>query len=319
MNILNKVGETPLVDIEIQGLEHINIKVKLEYYNPTGSVKDRSASYILPKLLSKNIINKNTTIIESSSGNFGIALSTYCKLLGLNFYCVIDPNITSTNERIINDLSSKVFKVQKPDSNGGYLLSRIETVKELVETVENSYWVNQYASRYNAEAYYMTLGNEICNELNEIDYIFMGVSSGGTITGVSRKIKEKFPNCKVIAVDTEGSIIFGGPSKKRYIPGVGSSIVPEILNDASIDDVIIIEEYEAVKMCHQLLKENSILAGGSSGLVMSAIKKYFMNVKTDTPPKVLTIFPDRGERYMDTIYNDVWCEKLISEKKQHFV
>ncbi|QQF64478.1 2,3-diaminopropionate biosynthesis protein SbnA [Bacillus mojavensis] len=312
MDLLNKVGKTPLIRLTMDGFNLTDIFVKLEYYNPTGSVKDRAASYILPKLLNDNLINQDTTIIESSSGNFGISLSTYCRFLDLNFLCVIDPNITTVNEVLIKNLSSEVIKVMVPDKHGGYLLSRINKVKELLKTRENSYWINQYASYYNAEAYYESLGSEICEELDHIDYLFMGVSSGGTITGVSQRVKEKFPSCKVIAVDTEGSVIFGGQAKKRYIPGVGSSMVPNILTQSRIDDVVIIEEYKAVQMCHRLLRENSMLVGGSSGLVLSAIEKYFRGKNLSIRPRILTIFPDRGERYMDTIYNADWCNRFLS-------
>jgi len=307
---LETVGNTPIVQLQVPELSSVNIFAKLEFYNPTGSVKDRAASYIIKKLFEKKEIDKDTTLIESSSGNFGIALSAYCKKNDLKFIAVVDPCILAINAILIKSFGAKVIKVNEPDCNGGYLLNRIKKVKEQLKEIDNSYWVNQYGNPYNAEAYYHTLGNEICQQMENIDYIFMGVSSGGTIAGVSNKIKETFPHARVIAVDIVGSVIFGHPPHKRYIPGIGSSMVPEILKKAKIDDVVMIDELSTIKMCRELLHQYYIFAGGSSGSTFAAIKKYFSGKKLDRKVNVVTVFADRGERYADTIYNEEWCTNL---------
>ncbi len=304
---LERVGHTPLVGLHLDDFDYLNLYVKLEYYNPTGSVKDRAASYVIQKLLERGEISRDTTLIESSSGNFGIALAAYCKRYGLKFIAVIDPCIQPINEILIKSFGAEMVKVEVPDSNGGYLLNRIKKVKELVHEIDHSYWVNQYGNPYIAEAYYHTLGNEICDSLENIDYIFMGVSSGGTITGVSHRVKERFPQAQVIAVDVIGSVIFGHPPAKRHIPGIGSSMKPEILKNAIIGDVVMVDEVSTVAMCHELLKKYFIFVGGSSGSVLAAIKKYFPGKKIDRKLDVVTIFPDRGERYVDTIFNEKWC------------
>lgn len=309
LNITDIIGNTPLIKMDLEGLDKINFYAKLEYYNPTGSVKDRAADYILKKLVNDSIIDQDTTIIESSSGNFGISLSVFCKMHNLKFYCVVDPNITSVNEMLISSLSTRILKVTEPDCYGGYLCNRLLKVKELINTIPNTYWINQYGNPYNAEAYYKTLGSELCNEVNNIDYIFVGVSSGGTITGVSHRIKERFPKAKVIAVDSIGSVIFGQQPKKRNIPGIGSSIRPEIIKSALIDDVVFIDEKEAVEMCHMLLSRHSIFVGGSSGSVYAAVIKYFKNRDIKFNTNVFAVFPDRGDRYSSTIYNNDWCIK----------
>lgn len=307
---LQKVGNTPIVQLQIPGLENIHLFAKLEFYNPTGSVKDRAANHIIKKLLDRKEINKDTTLIESSSGNFGIALSAYCKKNGLKFIAVVDPCILPINDFLIKSFGAKVINVNMPDSNGGYLLNRIRKIKELKNEIDNSYWINQYGNPYNAEAYYKTLGNEICDKMGNIDYIFLGVSSGGTITGVSNRVKEKFPHAMVIAVDIVGSVIFGYPPHKRYIPGIGSSMVPEILKRAKIDDVVMIDEISTIEMCHELLNKHYIFAGGSSGSVFAAIKKYFTGKKIKRNVNVVTVFADRGERYMETIYSEEWCRRF---------
>jgi cysteine synthase A len=315
-NILDKVGKTPLVQIKSKDLKNINLFAKIESFNPTGSTKDRAASYLIEKLLKIKEINSETTLIESSSGNFGLSLSAYSKKHGLKFYCVVDSKVLLLNETLIRKFGTTIIKVTEPDSSGNYLSSRIKKVKKLVKTIPNSYWINQYANKYNAEAYHHTLGNELCNELDKIDYIFMAVSSGGTITGVSQKIKEVFPKVKVIAVDIEGSVIFGGLSKKRHIYGMGSSIVPKILKKAEIDDIVVMDEISTVKMCHELLEYHSIFAGGSSGTIFAAIKKYFAEKKIDKKPNVVMVFPDGGDRYINTIYNQEWYNNFISKFKK---
>jgi N-(2-amino-2-carboxyethyl)-L-glutamate synthase len=315
-DILDYVGHTPMVRIKMEEFGNIKLYAKLEFYNPTGSVKDRAAYYIINKLLDSKEINKDTTMIESSSGNFGIALSAYCRKYGLKFICVVDPHINRINEMLIRCSGAQVIKVTEPDENGGYLLNRIRKVKSLQKEIENSYWVNQYGNPYNAEAYAETLAEEIVTQVDHLDYIFLGISSGGTITGVSGKIKQKFPDVKVIAVDIVGSVIFGHPPKKRFIPGIGSSMVPDILKSAKIDDVVMMDEVATIRMCHELVNRYNIFAGGSSGSAYGAIKKYFTDKVPAKGIDIVTVFPDRGERYGDTIYNEDWCTHFVNNHSE---
>jgi cysteine synthase A len=315
-DILEKVGNTPLISIKPDELSTLNLFVKLEAYNPTGSVKDRAAYYILKTLLASGTIDKNTTIIESTSGNFGVALSAYCRYYGLKFIAVIDPNVTSMNEMLIRSHGAEIIKVIQPDKFGGYLLSRIQKIHELQRSMQNSYWVNQYENPLNADAYYHSLGKEICFQIDHIDYVFLGVSSGGTITGVSKKIKENFRHVKVVAVDVEGSVIFNKPSAKRYIPGIGSSMVPKILEEAKIDEVVWVDEAATINACYELLENHSFFIGGSSGSVYAGIKKYFGSKQISKAVNVVSVFPDRGERYYDTIYNKEWSKKIIELKEK---
>jgi len=315
-SLFEKVGNTPLFPLKLAGFGNLDLLVKFEANNPTGSVKDRAAAYILRELLNRGEIDAGTTIMESTSGNFGVSLSAFCKYHGLRFIAVIDPNITPMNEMLIRAYGAETIKVMQPDQHGGYLLSRIEKIKELKNKIKNSYWVNQYANPLNAEAYYQSLGGEICSQVDVLDHVFLGVSSGGTITGVSRKIREKFPAAKVVAVDVEGSVIFDRPAKKRFIPGIGSSMKPRILEAAFIDDVVITDEVESIKACYQLLEEHSCFVGGSSGTVLAGIKKFFTDKPLKEKTTVVTVFPDRGERYYDTIYNKAWCEALLRPKNE---
>ncbi|MBC9913420.1 2,3-diaminopropionate biosynthesis protein SbnA [Chitinophaga varians] len=315
-SLYEKVGNTPLVSIRMEEFDQLNLFVKLEAYNPTGSVKDRAAAYMLRKLLASGTIDKETTIIESTSGNFGVALSAFCRYYGLKFIAVVDPNITSMNQMLIESNGAEVVKVTKPDKHGGYLLTRIEKVTELKEAIANSYWINQYENPLNARAYYDSLGKEICFQVEEIDYVFLGVSSGGTITGVSKKIKENFPDAKIVAVDVEGSRIFDQPAKKRFIPGIGSSMVPGILQHATIDEVVMVDELSTINACYELLEKHGFFVGGSSGSVLAGIRKFFSDRQMEGSVHAVSVFPDRGERYFDTIYNKEWCDKVKRFKEE---
>lgn len=299
----NIIGSTPILKIEEN---NIRLFLKLEGFNLTGSVKDRAAQYVIDKLLDEQKINSKTTIIESTSGNFGIALAAHCLKRKLKFISVVDPNIQKENILILKAYGAEIIMVHNADCHGGYLKSRINRIHELKTQIKNNYWINQYGNPLIWKAYYDTLGVELCREIGRIDYIFLGVSSGGTVAGVSRKVKERFPYCKVIAVDIEGSVIFGGKPQKRNIPGIGSSIIPDNLQQAIIDEVIIVSEEETIVNCRELLEKYGLLSGGSSGSVYAAIKKYFKDRKNTFKANVVAIFVDRGERYLNTIYNDEW-------------
>jgi len=316
-NILHKVGNTPMVSVDIEAKANLKIFAKLEYYNPTGSVKDRAASYILNDLLQKKIISHSTTIVESSSGNFGVALSAYAKLHGLKFICVIDKTTLPINEELMKLYGTEVICIDKTDPYGGYLLNRIAKVKEIVDNTEDVYWINQYSNKLNALAYFNTIGEEICSEVpnKKVDYLFVGVSSGGTITGISNKVKQRNPDAKVIAVDVEGSIIFDGKPRKRFIPGIGSSMKPSILSYAKIDDVVTVDEEETISACKNLFQKHNLLVGGSSGSVIAGIDKYFDENPVQEDVNVVCVFADTGSKYLSTLFNNEWCT-MVREKTQ---
>ena len=298
------IGNTPLINLKYCGK---SIYIKCEFFNLFGSMKDRAAAHIISRAFELGLINNKTTIVESSSGNFGIALAAMCRQYGLRFICVIDSNTNKAIERLLFVYGAEIIKITEADEYGGYLLNRLAKVKEILSEQKNIYWTNQYENPLNAEAYHQ-LADEVLSNVNCPDYIFIPVSSGGTVTGVSFKVKEKSPNTKIIAVDSKGSVIFGGQACKRHLPGMGSSIVPLILQKAKIDDVVVIEETDMIRECRKYFNNTGILIGGSSGACLCAIQKY-LNYGDQTDVKIVTIFPDKGERYIETIYNDNWCRE----------
>ena len=298
---------TPHVPLAVEGM---NLFAKLEFVNPVGSIKDRPALWMLKRAAERGEICDDTTVIESSSGNFASALAAYTRLVGLRFIPVIDPNISTTYESFLRRLCPTVVKVEERDDTGGFLKTRLEMVEHLWATIPNAYWTNQYGNRDAAEAHYELTASEVCADFDALDYVFIGVSTAGTIAGMSRRLKERYPKVRIVAVDSEGSVIFGGPPRKRYIPGVGSSIVPPLLADAKIDDAVLIPERETVRACHELLANHGLFVGGSSGTAFAAVKRYAARMAGAKRPTVLFVCADRGTPYLDTVFDPTWATKL---------
>ena len=298
---------TPHVPLALPG---IHLFAKLEYANPVGSIKDRPAFWILKRAAERGEICDQTTVIESSSGNFATALATFTRLVGLRFIPVIDPNISATYESFLRRICTTVLKVDTRDDTGGFLKTRLEMVRDLCTRTPYAFWTNQYGNPDAMEAHYELTAGEICAEFDALDYAFIGVSTGGTIAGVSRRLKERYPNVKIIAVDTRGSVIFGDTPRKRHIPGVGSSIVPPLVSRAIIDDVVLIPERETVAACRELLLTHGLFAGGSSGTAFAAVKRYASKLAGAT---VLFLCADRGTPYLDTVFDPTWAARLDME------
>ena len=291
-------------------MKGMDLFAKLEYVNPVGSIKDRAAYWILKRAAERGEICEETTVIESSSGNFAAALAAFTHLVGLRFIPVIDPNISGAYESFLRRLCPTVVKVEDRDDTGGFLKTRLQKVKELCATIPNAYWTNQYGNLDAMDAHYELTAAEICADFDSLDYVFIGVSTAGTIAGVSRRLKEHYPNIRVIAVDTKGSVIFGDSPRQRHIPGVGSSIVPPLLSNAAIDDVVLIPEQETVAACRELLATHGLFAGGSSGTAFAAVKRYAAKMAETRHPTVLFVCADRGTPYLDTVFDPAWAAKL---------
>lgn len=311
---LERLGQilrpTPHVPLVVPG---INLFAKLEYLNPIGSIKDRAAYWILKRAAERGEIGEGTTVIESSSGNFASALATLTRLVGLRFIPVIDPNITGAYEAFLRRVCERVVKVETRDDTGGFLKTRLQMVAQLCATVPHAYWPNQYENRDAMEAHDELTAREICAGFESLDFVFIGVGTGGTVAGVSSRLKRRFPRVRIIAVDAEGSVIFGGAPRKRHIPGLGSSIVPPLVALAAIDEVIRIPERETAVACQELLWRHGLFAGGSSGTVFAAVKRRAPQIAAAHRPRrptVLFLCPDRGAPYLDTVYDPDWTMRL---------
>ena len=281
--------------------------VKLEGLNIAGSIKLTTAKKLIESLEKKKIINSKTKIVESSSGNLGVALSLICKEKGYHFICVTDPNILPENEKLMNIYGAEIIKITERDVNGGYLSSRIAYIQQILENNPDYIWLNQYANPSNPSAHFSQTAADIYQSFTDLDYLFVGAGTTGTLMGCAAYFRKNSPRTKIIGVDSEGSVTFGFHPKKRHIPGIGTSKRPEIVNEDLLDEILLIEELDAVNMCHWLLETYGLFLGGSSGTVLQAIKTY----ENKIPPKsrVMAISPDFGNKYMDMIYDNQWVQE----------
>jgi N-(2-amino-2-carboxyethyl)-L-glutamate synthase len=311
--ILSTIGNTPLVrltrifkDIKFQ------LYAKLESFNPGGSTKDRPAFWIIKQAMETGAVGPETVIIESSSGNMGIGLAQTCSYFGLRFICVIDPKTTAQNIRMLQAYGAEVNLVTEPDrTTGEFLQSRIDRVESLLRSIENSFWPNQYANVCNPLAHHQTM-HEIVTTLGRgVDYLFCATSTCGTIRGCAEYIYEHNFTTKVFAVDAVGSVIFGGPKAKRLIPGHGAAMRPHLYRADMAADCIHVTDLDCVAGCRRLMRHEAILAGGSSGGVLMAVERMLPQIPEDAV--CVMIFPDRGERYLDTIYSDEWVKQYFGE------
>lgn len=318
LSIANCIGNTPIVRLNrIFGNQDVRVYAKLELLNPGGSVKDRPAKFIIEQGLRDGSIPKGAHLIESTSGNLGVALAMMSRVHHLQLTCVVDPNISKTNLEIMKLYGAHIEMVTERDACGGYLETRIARVKSLLQEKQNGVWINQYANVRNWQSHYHGEGEELLKQLPERpDYLVMGVSTSGTILGIARRLREAYPELKVIGVDALGSMLFGNKPGKRFLPGIGASRVPELLARGEIDDVIYASDLESCESCLDLVKDEGIFAGGSSGSVVAAIKKLIPHIPKGSC--IATLFPDRGDRYMDLVYNAEWRANL-QQGDAHFI
>lgn len=303
--VLSAIGNTPLIRLK-RLFPNLKFRLygKLESLNPGGSMKDRAALNIIRHGLEAGKIREGTVVIESSSGNMGIGLAQACRYYGLRFICVVDSKTTSQNIRLLRLFGAEVDVVARPDPTTGELLqARINRVQELLSSTGNSFWPNQYANVQNSNSHRGTM-REIVEALGEVDYFFCATSTCGTMRGCSEYVRENKLATKVYAVDAVGSIIFGGERKKRLIPGHGAAIRPQLFQPGLSDHCILATDLDCVVGCHRLLRREAILAGGSSGAIVMALDQVRDSIPAGST--VVALLPDRGERYLDTIYSEGW-------------
>ncbi|HEX7317727.1 MAG TPA: 2,3-diaminopropionate biosynthesis protein SbnA [Pyrinomonadaceae bacterium] len=317
--VLSAIGNTPLVRLSkvFTDLE-FNLYAKLEMLNPGGSIKDRTAVSILEQGMKAGLINRDTIIIESSSGNMGVGLAQACSFYGLKFICVVDAKTTAQNTRILRAYGAEIVQINEPDpETGEFLKARIDHVESLLKSIPNSFWPNQYTSVYNPLAHHRTM-NEIRAVLGDrLDYLFCATSTFGTLRGCAEYVRKHKLSTKVVAVDAVGSVIFGGQKSKRLIPGHGAAITPPLFKADLADHVVHVTDVDCVVGCRRLARREAILAGGSSGAVVMAVDKMRHVIPRGANCGV--ILPDRGERYLDTIYANQWVEEHFKDISHHWM
>jgi 2,3-diaminopropionate biosynthesis protein SbnB/2,3-diaminopropionate biosynthesis protein SbnA len=281
--------------------------LKLESLNPAGSIKLKTAVGLVDDLHGRGLIGPDTMLIESSSGNLGVALAMICAERGIAFTCVVDPNTSSHNIRMMRSYGAQVIRVDTPDANGGYLGTRIALIRDRLAGDPRYLWLNQYENAANPRAHARTTARSISRQIGHVDYLFVGAGTTGTLMGCVEHFRRHHPTTRIIAVDSMGSVTFDTPAGRRYIPGLGTSQRPPIFNIEGIHALELVPESRTVAMCRVLARTKGLLVGGSTATVIAAVHAWRERIEPGAV--VVALSPDWGERYLDTLYDDQWVER----------
>lgn len=289
-NVLDMIGNTPM--IKLNNIGNSNIYVKLEKYNPAGSIKDRAVYYMVENLEKNGLLKKGDVLVEATSGNTGIALSMIGSLKGYKVIIVM-PETMSVERRTL----MKAYGAELILTDGSLgMKGSIEKMNKLLSENSNYISLKQFDNEYNPLAHYETTGVEMYNQVKDIDIFVCGVGTGGTISGVGKYLKEQNPNIKVVAVEPEGSPVISKNKKGSHkIQGIGAGFIPKNYNENVVDEVMTITDEESYKGVRIMAQKEGILVGISSGAnIYAALKLCEMY----PDKKIVTVAPDGIDKYM---------------------
>lgn len=297
--------------VDLRPITGHSLFLKCEGFNFAGSIKLKAATEMVEAADRDGVLSPDSILVESSSGNLGVALSMIAASKGYRFLCVTDSRCNLSTRMLMEALGSQVHIIAEPDASGGYLGARIDYVRGLCASDERYVWLNQYTNPGNWQSHYRTTAPEIARQFSRLDVLFVGAGTTGTLMGCARYFRGWHRPVRIIAVDSVGSVTFGGPPGRRMIPGLGTSVRPPLLDESYVDEVIFVEEADTIRACHRLARRG-FLFGGSTGTVVSGATGWLDRHDTRELTAV-AIAPDLGERYLDTIYHTNWLQDLYGE------
>lgn len=289
------IGNTPLIKLNHLGMKTgVNLFAKLELYNPAGSVKDRTATYMINDAEKKGLLKKGGTIIEGTAGNTGIGIAFAALNRGYKVIFVVPQKFSAEKQAIMKALGAEI--VNTPREEG--MLGAVRKANELKEQIPGAVSLGQFVNQSNPLAHYETTGPEIYKDLDgQVDYVVAGAGSGGTYSGILKYIKEKNPFTKGILADPVGSTIGGGEHGDYNIEGIGNDFIAETMDMKLVDRVIKVNDKQAFSAAREVARKEGILAGSSSGAALAAALKLANEIEHGN---IVTVFPDRGDRYFST-------------------
>ena len=291
-SVMEAVGNVPL--IQLKKMSSGNVFAKAEFLNPGGSIKDRVAKHIIESAEKVGKLKPEMIIIEATSGNTGIGLSLIGVQKGYRVVCVMPENMSEERKKIIEAFGGEIILSPAEES----LLGSLRKMKEIIQAEPEKYFmVNQFSNPYNPEVHYQQTGPEIWRDTNgEINIFLAGVGSGGTLQGIGKFLKEKKRNIKIVAVEPQNSAaLLGREPGLHHIQGIGDGFVPAVLDVNLVDMVFTVSDEDAIETTRRLSREEGLLVGTSSGA------NVFAALHVDNGRnKVVTILPDRAERYFST-------------------
>lgn len=317
VTVLDIIGHTPLVNLtKLSPNPQVTILAKLEFLNPSGSIKDRIVLHIINDAEKKGLLLSGGTIIENTSGNTGAAVAMIAAIRGYRAILTMPDKVSQEKQNALKAYGAEIIVTPTsapPDSPEHY----VNVAKRLAQEIPNSFRINQYDNLKNPEAHYLSTGPEIWEQSQgKVDYFVSSGSTGGTISGVGRFLKEKNPKIKIIMPDPIGSIYYAyfktGKIPKEgncnyQLEGIGEDHLAQAMDFSVLDDVVQVQDKDAFAYAKLLARKEGILAGGSSGAnVWSSVE---LAKKLKEPATIVTILPDSGVKYLSKIYNDEWMQE----------
>lgn len=294
-DIRDLIGNTPILKLNnISTKEGVNIYAKIEGTSPGGSCKDRVGIYMVEKAEKEGKLKPGSTIIEATAGNTGIGIALAAINKGYKIIFIVPDKFSIEKQKIMKALGAEIINTPKEEGMEG----AINLANSLLSEIPNSLSLNQFKNEANPLAHYETTGRELYDGLDgQIDYFVAGAGSGGTISGVLKFLKENISEVNGILADPVGSIIGGGQCGTYKIEGIGNNFIPETMDMSLVDDVIKVNDEEAFDAVKLLAKKEGLIVGSSSGAAFAAALKLAEKIDKGN---IVTIFPDRGDRYFST-------------------
>ena len=308
-NILSTIGNTPVVKInKIAKNLDCNVFAKCEFFNPGGSVKDRIGWNMVKEAELSGRIKPGDTLIEPTSGNTGQGIALAAAVKGYKCIITMPEKMSKEKQIAIEALGAEIIRTPT-EAKSSDPESHISVAKKLNKEIENSHILDQYSNPSNPEAHYYGTAEEIIKDFNNnLDMVVISVGTGGTITGIAKRLKEEMPAIKIIGADPEGSILGGGDKVSSYlVEGIGYDFIPDVLDNSLIDEYIKTKDEESFIMARRLIKEEGLLCGGSCGATMVAALKAASKLKNGQ--NCLVILADGIRNYMTKFPNDSWMKE----------
>jgi N-(2-amino-2-carboxyethyl)-L-glutamate synthase len=297
--------------VDLQPIFGHSLFLKCEGFNFAGSIKLKAAAEMVDAADRDGLLAPGSILVESSSGNLGVALSMIAASKGYRFVCVTDSRCNLPARLLMEALGSEVHVIAEPDASRGLLGARLDYVEKLCAADDRYVWLNQYTNPGNWQAHYRTTAPAIARQFPQLDVLFVGAGTTGTLMGCARYFRERCHPVRLIAVDSVGSVIFGGPAGRRMLPGLGSGVRPPLLDESLVDEVVRVSEADTIRACHRLARRG-FLFGGSTGTVvsgaMSWLDRHGAGQHRAGDLTAVAVAPDLGERYLDTVYQSNWIE-----------
>lgn len=296
-NVLELIGQTPIVSLNNMGSQDkAEVYVKLEGFNPAGSIKDRPGLYMIEKAEEMGLLKPGSIILEATSGNTGIGLAMAASLKGYPIVIVMPENMSEERKKILRAYGAELLLTPAAEGMPG----AVKRASSMAESDSRFYLVKQFENPANAECHEVTTATEILQQMGKnLDALVCGVGSGGTITGIARVLKREIPGIKIVAIEPANSaVLSGNPAGSHKIQGIGAGFIPRVLNLELVDNIITVSDEDAIETCRQLARQEALLLGISSGAAVFAALQ--LADKIGKAKKILAIAPDSADKYIST-------------------